>query len=152
MTAKAARLWLVNVSLVVIGAEFVFFLLGPLLGYPLTFAQSLRLLEIITPTFFGYLGSAAHFLFKSDPLAKMRPGSSGLLGVLVRGPVILFVLITGVTLVAFGVSNRVTASAGSGMDIDTLALCFASALSLLAVTTTVLVGYLFGGGSGSNAH
>lgn len=151
MTAKAARQWLVNASFIVIGAQFGFFLLAPILGYPITWAQSMRLLEVITPIFFGYLGSAAHFLFSTDPLQTIRQDAAQLVAVLVRGPVVVFALITAVALLAFGISNRPTAASGSGMDIDTLALVFSLALSLLAVTTTVLVGYLFGSKGGGLA-
>ena len=48
-----------------------------------------------------------------------------------------------VLLVAFGYSNRVAASPGDGMSAEQLSAGVTTAMGLLAVTTNVIVAYLF---------
>jgi hypothetical protein len=144
MTTDGARAWLITASLAATGAAFVFFLAAPAIGYPLTWEQSIRLFEIVLPVFVGYLGAAVHFVFKiprdtNQPQLPVSP----LFGLLVRGPFILFVFACITSLWVFGFSNRAEAPPGQGMNVDTLAWAFSAALSLLAVTTTVVVTSLF---------
>jgi hypothetical protein len=128
---------------------FIFFLLGPAIGFPLTFAQSLRILEVILPVFLGYLGSAASFAFRSTSDTDdvvFRKNATSLIGLLIVGPlVVYFVSIISIVL-AFGITNRPGAAAGSGITFDQLTAGISVILGLLAVTTNVAVGYLFGGG------
>src|SRR5215469_14595645 len=123
MTVGAARKWLVVSSLAVTGAVFIFFLLAPALGFPLVFAQSLRVLEVALPVFLGYLGSAASFVFRSgskaDELA-FRPSAASLVGLLIKGPMIVFGVALISVIVAFGVTNRRDAAPGSGISVDQL--------------------------------
>lgn len=148
MTIHSARIWLIKVSLAITGLNFAFFLAAPALGYPLTFEQAVRLLEIVTPVFFGYLGSATYFLFgrsASDQNVALG-GSKELVALLVKGPVYLFGVATVTAGIAFGYSNRSAAPGGSGMTVDILAGSISAALGLLAVTTNVIVSYLFASG------
>lgn len=145
MTTRTARRWLVYASLGLTAAAFVFFVVAPAAGYPLTFAQSIRLLEVVGPVFFGYVGSAVRFAFASAPDAPLREDAGELLPALVRGPILVFGLALVAALTSFGLSNRAAAAPGSGMDIDTLALIFSIALAFLAATTSVLVPLLFPG-------
>jgi uncharacterized membrane protein required for colicin V production len=144
MNTHGIRRWLIIASLTITTAEFVFFLIAPMAGYPLTFAQAIRLLEIVLPVFLGYLGSAARFVFPQtsapDPIRRAAPSLASLL---VRGPIIVFSLASIAALIAFGHSNRIDAPVGAGMDIDTLAGILSVALGLLAVTTNVAVSYFF---------
>lgn len=145
MTIHKARVWLIYTSLVTTAAIFVFFLIAPAVGYPLVFEQSVRLIEIVLPVFLGYLGTATHFIFggsHSDP----KPGTKNLnelLGILVRGPVIVFILASCAALISFGISNSPTAPPGSGMSLDLLAGILAAALGVLTISTSVLVSALF---------
>ena len=137
MTIQTARIWLIKVTLAITGLNFAFFLVAPSLGYPMTFEQAIRLLEIVTPVFFGYLGSATYFLFgKSGSNQDVAlQGSKELFGLLVKGPVYVFGVATLAAMFAFGYSNRSTAPAGSGMTVDLLAGSISAALGLLAVTS-----------------
>jgi len=148
MTKQAARIWLIKASLSITGVTFVFFLLSPALGYPLSFEQSIRLLEIVTPVFLGYLGSATTFLFgKETQMSDVTiRGPKELLQLLVKGPVYVFGIATLAAMVAFGYSNRTDALSGSGMSVDLLAGGISAALGLLAVTTNIIVSYLFSSG------
>jgi hypothetical protein len=145
MTVDQARRWIVTASLLATGATFVFFAVAPVAGYPLTWDQGKRVFEIVLPVFLGYLGSATHFLFHrrrshNDVTLDDR---SGLVGLLVRGPLAIFGLAVVAVLFAFGLGNRLSAPPGSGMSLDTLAWLLTGLTGLLAVTTNVAVAYLF---------
>jgi hypothetical protein len=144
MDIDSARRWLILASLTITAVQFVFFLIAPVTGYPLEFTHSIRLIEIILPVFLGYLGSAARFVFPQGPQAHEPVRAQGpLVGLLVRGPVIVFSLVGVVAIIAFGYSNRIDAPMDSGMNVDQLAGIISLALGLLAVTTGVAVSYLF---------
>src|SRR6185503_3225315 len=103
----------------------------------------MRLLEIVLPVFFGYLGSATKYLFgRKRQLADGPPDQ--LLGYVVRGAWLVFVLCLAATLFAFAWGNRAAASTGEGMSVDTLAWLISGLLGLMAVTTGIVVENLFG--------
>jgi hypothetical protein len=143
MTVISARKWILIASLSVSGAVFVFVILAPILSYPLTWAQALRIVELIIPVFFGYLGSGTHYLFSTDedPVAQVK--TQKLLSILVKGPILLFAVIVGSVFIAFGAGNRSAAQVGDGMSVDTLAAWITAGLGLLTVTTNVVVSHLF---------
>lgn len=147
MKPQAARKWLIHASLGTTAGAFLFFLVAPVAGFPLTFEQSLRLLEILLPVFLGYLGSATHFVLRGTRPQENSPkpsrGQSELLGLLVRGPVVVFVIVIAAAITAFGIANGSSAPPGSGMSVETLAITTAAALGLLTVTTSALVAALF---------
>jgi hypothetical protein len=144
MTVQKARNWLVLASLMASGATFVFLLIAPAIGYPLLWADSLRILELVIPVFGGYLGAAAQYVFrnKKDDKVSVDDGS-GLLALMIKGPVILFIVASIAVLAGFGISNRQSASPGAGMTVDTLAGALTAALGILAITTNAAVAYLF---------
>lgn len=148
MIADDARKWLLSASLSMTAGVFVFFLIAPAAGYPLTFAQARGFLEIIIPVFLGYLGSGSHFIFSNrSRRASPKIDLSGeLAALMIRGPVIVFAVICICAIAVFGFSNRIQAPVGSGMSIDTLAGFLSAALGLLAVTTNVAIAYLFATG------
>lgn len=146
MNDEQARVWLIKTSLLFTSAAFSFFLLAPVFGYPLTWDQATRILQIILPVFLGYLGSASHFVFvRKDSSASVsyrsRPGS--LFPLLVQGPVWAFAVAIVAAVVAFGYSNRLKAPPGTGMSVDTLAIVVAAALGILAATTSLILARLF---------
>ena len=145
MNADAARRLLVWSSIIITGTLLVFFIIGPALGFPLTFEEAVRLLELDLPIFVGYLGSATQFVFQQQNNEKPPIVVNGpLVRILIIGPLILFALANIAGLVAFGISNRPSAPAGTGMNVDLLAVITSAALSILAVTTNIAVAYLFG--------
>ncbi len=147
MDSNTARIWLVYASLIIILSQFLFFILAPPLGYPLTYDQSFRLLEIVLPVFLGYLGAATHFLFAKGQSQKAQAlAPSRFLGLLVRGPVVVFAVASVGALVAFCLSNQGSGAPGEGMSVDTLAGILTAILGFLAVTTTAVVTHLFSPG------
>lgn len=152
MTIERARIFLVSSSLLITFAALGFFVTAPAFGYPLTFDEALRLLEIIVPVFLGYLGSASYFIFRAqnnqtkDPPAAVR----NLLGLMVRGPLLVFAGVVLLAIIAFGYTNRVAAAPGVGMTTGTLAQIISVVLGLQACTTNVIVSYLFRGEAPEN--
>jgi hypothetical protein len=140
MNFNEARRWLVLFTLFFTGANFIFFLLGPAFGYPLEQNEAIRMLEIVLPVFLGYLGAATRYLFESGKKTIAISANPELLAILVRGPAILFVVVSIASLIAFGYSNR---GSGTGMTPDTLAAMITGNLGLLAVTTNVIIAKLF---------
>jgi hypothetical protein len=143
MTLDRGRAWIIKASLVLAGTHLAFFVLAPATGYPLTFSEAMRLVQIVIPVFFAYVGSATHFLFKPAQNGGRRVAAPALLALLVKWPLVLFGLVSVVALVAFGVSNRPGGPRGGGMELNTLAAIISATLGLLAITTNVIVQYLF---------
>jgi hypothetical protein len=145
MTIFQARKLIIWTSLGSTAAVFVFFVVGPPLGFPLGWDQVQRVIEIVLPVFLGYLGTATHFLFKkSDPDSDPELGEKApLLGLLIRGPLLVFGLAFTAILFAFGYSNRANAKPDSGMSVDQLAWALTAALGILTASTGVAVSYLF---------
>jgi len=145
MNVYDARSWIIIASLAMLAIYFVFFLLAPAFDYPLTFDESYRILQIAVPVFLGYLGSATQFVFGTSgmPAQALDEHRQKLVGLLVRGPVFVFLLLNLAIIGAFGYSNRANAIPGDGMNVDSLANAVTVSLSILAVSTSVIVSYLF---------
>lgn len=147
MNADGARRSLITSSLVASGTVFVFFLIAPLLGFPLRWDQSMRIFEIVLPVFLAYLGTAVHFVFRHlggvQNAGIQSRATDPYLNLLIRGPLAVFALASVALVTAFWISNRPNAPAGMGMSVDLLAAGFAAALGILTVTTNVAVSYLF---------
>jgi len=143
MSIEQGRAWLVKATLALTAVVLVFVTLAPALGYPLEFSEGVRIGEIVLPVFLGYLGTASHFIFSRAPDPHIRRKSLALLPLLVRGPVLIFATVIGCAFFAFGFTNRTEASPGTGMSVNALAATISTLLALLAVTTGVLVSYLF---------
>lgn len=141
MTTEDARKFILLASLGITGLQMVFLFAAPAFGFPLTYPRNLDLLQIVAPVFFGYLGSAAHFVFRTP--APTVPANNELLGILTRGPIAIYVVAMAAAFGAFAYSNRAGASPGTGMAVENLATATSIALGLLAVTTGILVSYLF---------
>jgi hypothetical protein len=147
MSYRAARLWIVRASLVSVGALLLFLLLAPIAGYPLRYDDVPRFFEIGIPVFLSYIGSAVRFATQdsSKRLASECPPESQqqLFSLLVRGPVLVFALVASAAFLAFGYSNRAMAPVGIGMRIAQLSTILTVALSILTVSTSAIVNYLF---------
>jgi hypothetical protein len=65
------------------------------------------------------------------------------LGLLVKGPLIIYLIAVVASFAAFGYANRASAAPGTGMSVDNLATALSLALGVLAVTTGIITSYLF---------
>src|SRR5712691_4390032 len=83
------RIWIVKASLGVTAAVLLFFISAPgLLGFPLDYDQSIRITQIITPVFVGYIGLATAFLFGvPNEKLELPVQDQALMRLLLRGPV-----------------------------------------------------------------
>jgi hypothetical protein len=137
MTVSAARKWIILASLIITGVQIVFLLAAEALHYPLKFRESMSLVEIISPVFLGYLGSATHFIFRAvSPRVLVR---KEFLGLLVKGPIVIYVIAVITAFAVFAYTN----AQGTPMDISDLRTALSTALGILAVTTGVITSYLF---------
>lgn len=147
MSYETARLWLVRASLASVGSLLAFVLLAPLFHYPLQYQDAPRVLEICVPVLLSYLGAAVRFVTRgvrsSAPTPNSTKHESDLLGLVIKGPILVFLVVSGAAFVAFGVSNRASAPIGIGMGLDQLCTTLTIALSILTASTSVLVSYLF---------
>jgi hypothetical protein len=143
MTARQARKWLILSSLIITGVQIVFLFIAPSFDFPLVYPRNLDLLQIVTPVFLGYLGSAAHFV--TLPRAPEVPVHGEYLGLMVKGPIIIYAAAVVAAFTAFGYSNRVGVPIGNGMTVENLATALSISLGVLAATTGILIPHLFVG-------
>ena len=141
MTIDMARKWLIVSSLLITGIQMVFLLVAPAFIFSLKYPNNLNLLQIVSPVFLGYLGSASHFIFQNP--APEVPVQNQFLGLLVKGPMIIYVLAAGGSLSVFVYTNRIGAPIGSGMSVEELGTALSLSLGVLAVTTGIISSYLF---------
>lgn len=141
MSVDMARKWLILSSLVITGLQIIFLIVAPVFGFPLVWPRNLDVLQIVSPVFLGYLGSATNFIFQK-PKHEVTV-QSDLLGYVVVGPILIYVIVVTGALAAFGYSHRVGAPMGSGMPVDNLTTTLSLALGVLAATTGIISSYLF---------
>jgi hypothetical protein len=141
VTIDDARKWLIIASLGITGAQMLFFVTAPAIGFPLQYPKNLDVLQIISPVFLGYLGSAAHFIFQNPPATISIQNQY--LGLLVKGPLAIYTIVVVGAIVSFWYANRPDALPGTGMSVDNLATALSLALGVLAATTGVITSYLF---------
>ena len=146
MTPEQARNWIIKTSLILTTCVFAFLVIAPILGYPLDPGANhvIRLLQILTPVFVGYLGSASHFVFgdNASSAANQQPLSPNAI-LLIKGPVLAWVIMAMLCFTAYGLSNRYGVAPGSGWSFDLLSGLLTVTLSLLTATTNLAVAYLF---------
>src|SRR5258707_9890909 len=79
VTSQQAREWLIYSSLTACGTVFVFLFIAPVSGYPIEGRDALRVVEVLIPGFLGYLGSAAHYVFRRSEQRHVLVGGQGAL-------------------------------------------------------------------------
>ena len=142
MNAAGARIFIVSASLALTGILLIFLMAAPSLRVPFNENQSenLRLIEIVLPVFFGYLGSASHFVFNANRGRDVAPDQMALLRILVVGPFTIFAVFLIALFGIFWLSNGTPAA----MSFGTLSQFFSWAMGLLACTISIISAYLFG--------
>ena len=141
MTVNGARRWIILASLSITGFQIIFLLIAPILFYALKYPQNIDLLQIISPVFLGYLGSASHFVFARS--AARSNGKPLFLEPLVKGPLLIYVAGVVAAFFSFFWSNRSGAPLGTGMSVQQLGNALAILLGILAATTGIITSYLF---------
>lgn len=141
MPVDEARKWLIISSLSITGMQIAFLIIAPSIGFPLSYPKNLELLQIVSPVFLGYLGAASHFIFR-NPVSD-TPIYNQLLGIMVKGPIFIYLLAIVAAFSAFAYSNRSAAVIGTGMSVENLSTAISASLGVLAVSTSVIISYLF---------
>lgn len=140
------RLNIALLNLAVTGLTFAFFLLAPLLGFPVRFGDALGLAQIAAPVFLGYLGFAGAFATRLTP-DKNPPIDAerlGLLSALAYGVTLTYVLLVATACAAFWISNRRHDTLdGMGMDLDTFRTALTLALGVFTAISNHLMTRLF---------
>jgi hypothetical protein len=110
MTLGTFRRWMVGAPLILTAGTVLFFLVAPAAGYPLEFDQGWSMARISIPLFTFYLGSAISFAVgrSTDDGKPSPPLFSGL----VFGTIALYVIVAGILLLVFGVTNGQNAPLG----------------------------------------
>lgn len=147
--AQSARLAVVLYSLGITGTLIIFLILAQPLGMRFDYGQeqNLRLIDVILPTFVGYLGAASHFIFNSNRGREVEPENGAMLRLLVHGPFLIFILAVSSLFFAHYISHRPLpddAPRIDEMDFATLSRYLSICLALLAGTVSVISSYLFG--------
>jgi hypothetical protein len=143
------RMWVVKVSLAVLGASYAFFIAAPpLFGFPLdqNAGEVTRVLQIITPVFIAYLSAGAAYLFAPQIQTgevNINPERRRLMRLLIRGPV--FIACGGLILTsfAFWYSNRHAGPPGTGMSLDQFCWSITALLGIMASSTGLIVAKIF---------
>jgi hypothetical protein len=140
LNAGQARVFIVAASLLLSGVLLIFLMLAPALGVPFNenLNENVRLIEIVIPVFFGYLGSASHFVFNVNRGREIAESEQLLLGTLLIGAFAVFTIFISALFATFWITR------GRSMDFDTLSRWFSSSMGLLACTVSILSSYLFG--------
>jgi hypothetical protein len=143
MTLNQARARLITLSIICTGVVFLFFAVSPAMGFYALSGVEWRIPQMVIPIFVGYLASASHFLFSTEPDAKLREGTEGLFSSILYGGFGLFIICAAGLLFAFYESNTPTAPPNTGRSIEWLADGFTIILSILTASTSVLSSFLF---------
>ncbi|WP_334536572.1 hypothetical protein [Bradyrhizobium sp. AZCC 2230] len=147
--AQSARMAIVIYSLAITGVLIVCLILAQPLGMRFDYGQeqNLRLIDIVLPTFFGYLGAASHFLFNANRGRDVDPQNVGMMRLLVHGPFLIFIAAVSALFLAHYLSHRPLATNEpriDRMDFNSLSRYLSVCLGLLAATVSIISSYLFG--------
>lgn len=148
--AQSARICIIVYSLCITASLIFFLILSPVIGMRFDYSQeqNLRLIDIVLPTFFGYLGAASHFLFNSNRGREISDNNIFMLRLLIHGPFLIFILSTACLFFTYYVTHRPLPDNVARiyrMDFNSLSRYLSICLALLAVTVGIISSYLFGG-------
>lgn len=136
---RSAAIW---VSLALTAGTLLFFILAPTIGLPLDFGESWKIAQISLPVFLGYLGLATQFATRPPEGSRRPKPAPPFLGILLFGPMGIYVAAVCALVGSFAWSNRPSALEG-GISVEQLSTVFTALVGLLAVTTNAVVGILF---------
>src|SRR4051812_24438168 len=90
--SQAARIAVCLYSLSISGILIFLLILAQPLGLPFDYGkqENLRLMDIVLPTFLGYLGAASHFVFNGNRGRDVDDRNAGMMMILIHGPFAIF--------------------------------------------------------------
>ncbi|MER9546637.1 hypothetical protein NKI72_32200 [Mesorhizobium sp. M0437] len=148
-TAQSARLWVVGYTLAITAGLMIFLALSQQIGMRFDFGrqENFRLIDVILPTFLGYLGACAHFIFNPNGGREIDPRNSGLLRMMVHAPFWIFAAFV-ISLFYVHYQTHLPqppdAPRVDPLQFDTLSRFLSVALGVLAATIGIISSYLFG--------
>ncbi|MBR0799072.1 hypothetical protein JQ615_27160 [Bradyrhizobium jicamae] len=147
--SQSARAAIILYSLGISGFLIVFLILAQPLGMRFDYGkqENLQLIDIVLPTFFGYLGAASHFLFNANRGREIDDQNVTMLRIMIHGPFIIFILAVASLFYAHNVSLRpllATEPRIDPMEFTDLSRYLSVCLALLAATVGIISSYLFG--------
>lgn len=144
--SQAARMAVILYSLSISGFLIVFLILAQPLGLRFDYGaqQNMQLIDVVLPTFFGYLGAASHFLFNANCGREIDEQNAGMLRIIIHGPFIVFIAAVAALFYAHQVSLTPHDPRIEPMEFTTLSWYLAVCLALLAATVGIISSYLFG--------
>src|SRR5258706_12717010 len=106
--AQSARMAIVCYSLAITGSLIVFLILAQPLGMRFDYGQeqNLRLIDVVLPTFVGYLRAASHFIFNANRGREVDGQNEPRLRVLIHGPFLIFIMAVSGLLFSHYVSHQ----------------------------------------------
>jgi hypothetical protein len=109
--------------------------------------EHFRLIDIVLPTFLGYLGAASHFLFNGNRGREVDSQNDSMLMILVHGPFLIFICAVAALFYAHYATHRPLGPDEPRIDpltFNDLSRYFSICLALLAATVSIISSYLFG--------
>lgn len=155
--AQNARLAIIVYSICIMGFLLIFLGLAQVIGMRFDYSkqENLRLIDVVIPTFLGYLGSASQFIFRDSTGRTVRKEKESLLKILVHAPFWIFILFVGSLFYIHYWTHLPTPVGGARVDplqFDALSRYLALAIGILSATINVISANLFGtlgGGDGA---
>ncbi|WP_434585771.1 hypothetical protein ACMYSP_04610 [Klebsiella sp. R390] len=147
--AQSARISIIIYSLGITSFLIFFLILSPAIGMRFDYSQeqNLRLIDIVLPTFFGYLGAASHFLFNANRGREIIDQNAFILKLLIHGPFLIFIISICCLFFTFYTTHRPlpdNVPRVYRMDFNSLSRYLSICLALLAATVGIISSYLFG--------
>ena len=147
--SQAARMAVILYSLGISGLLIVVLILAQPLGLRFDYGaqQNLQLIDIVLPTFFGYLGAASHFLFNANRGREIDAQNAAMLKVLIHGPFVVFIAAVISLFIAHQTSlvpRDVILPRVEPMEFTSFSRYLAVCLALLTATVGIISSYLFG--------
>lgn len=90
---ERARVWILKMSLLIVTAYVVLFIIAPFLDLPLEMHHSIRIIQLLLPVFLGYIGSGYRMLYRRKIFSYKNSESNitlSMLSLLVKGPIFVF--------------------------------------------------------------
>jgi|GEM_PF-3599619 len=139
------KLTTVRVTIIVIALGFslgfiVFFLVAPLRGYPLRVNEAQELLNLVLPTFSGYLATCAAFVFRKPDATDVE--ISPLTMFLLLATAVVFISLIVILFWVFYYASKLHAPQ-IPMDYATLKGFFLTILSIMTAVYALAIAYLF---------
>lgn len=137
---RTARVTVIVLSLGLTVSFIVFFLIAPLVGYPLSITEAQELMNVVVPVFSGYLATAAACVFRKPDTTE--PELSPLTMFMLLATAAAFIVLSVVLFWVFAHASKIP-SPGVAMTYAMLKGYFLTILSIMTAVYALAIAYLF---------